>query len=675
MGKRFFSDEERGVIYEKSGGKCQSCGIELYGVFEADHVIPYSKGGLTNADNGQALCSECNKRKSNTYVNLPDLHIELRDWQEMAFDIYKAKVSRGQRNVVVNATPGAGKTWFGLYIARDALVSGFAGKIVVIVPTDELRFQWQREASMYFGIELASVFDSTHQFADDYHGIVTTYATIAARHGTSRDISGLISKYKTIAIVDEIHHVAESLRWGASLESALITCKSRLIITGTPFRSDRNRIPFVEYVPDGSANCLVCKADYSYGYGQALRDNVVRPVFFQTFDGDVSWLTKEGDLIESSFDEDLPSRQAAQRLRMAIHAKGDWLSSVLKEANSRLVEMRREDVRAAGLIVAKDTNHAWAIASLMNEIGIEPIVVTSKNENGEPDEMSSEKLSRFRDGDGSWIIAVKMVSEGVDIKRLRIGVWATNIQTEMFFRQVVGRILRVDSVGVDDQYALQYIPKLEPITVYAEAMKNERHHVIDDLNSIDDLLSELSKERELDGSCRNGYEILVGNAAYKSDIIYDESLYSIKELDSAKKFVLMAGETATEKEIVKVAKYLRLIGVVSSSETSSISVNGKSNGAVVAGKTLEGRKQELTKRGGVLSRLTAAIVSMTEGAIGYDDINREMNRRQGVTSRKSCTEEQLLQRVHMLKSWREACDSDGRWRELNPARYLCELPG
>lgn len=63
--KRLFNQNERMIIWRRSGEQCQSCKKTLtLEEMHADHVIPHRQGGLTTISNGQCLCPSCNLEKS-----------------------------------------------------------------------------------------------------------------------------------------------------------------------------------------------------------------------------------------------------------------------------------------------------------------------------------------------------------------------------------------------------------------------------------------------------------------------------------------------------------------------------------------------------------------------------------------------------------------------------------
>ena len=63
---RAFDDDIKREIYEKQNGICPHCG-EKFKIedMDADHIIPWSKGGKTVRENCQMLCAECNRKKGN----------------------------------------------------------------------------------------------------------------------------------------------------------------------------------------------------------------------------------------------------------------------------------------------------------------------------------------------------------------------------------------------------------------------------------------------------------------------------------------------------------------------------------------------------------------------------------------------------------------------------------
>jgi hypothetical protein len=68
--KRSFDSNERAAIYYRDGGVCQEsgCGIEVaFKDFHADHVLAWSKGGVTTLANAQLLCAIHNLSKGNRH--------------------------------------------------------------------------------------------------------------------------------------------------------------------------------------------------------------------------------------------------------------------------------------------------------------------------------------------------------------------------------------------------------------------------------------------------------------------------------------------------------------------------------------------------------------------------------------------------------------------------------
>lgn len=202
----------------------------------------------------------------------------LRAWQRKALVEY---LRRRSEDFTAVATPGAGKTTFALRIAAELLADGTVEAVTVVAPTEHLKIQWAESAARV-GIQLDAAFRNAdlHSSAD-FHGAVVTYAQVGMAPHVHRRRT---MTRRTLVILDEIHHAGDSRTWGDGVKAAFEPAVRRLMLTGTPFRSDDNPIPFVSY-ERGEDGLLRSRADSVYGYSDALREGVVRPVLFLAYSG------------------------------------------------------------------------------------------------------------------------------------------------------------------------------------------------------------------------------------------------------------------------------------------------------------------------------------------------------------------------------------------------------
>ncbi len=351
----------------------------------------------------------------------------LRAWQERAMAALGAWTT--PQPLLISAAPGAGKTRPALEFARAQLASRAIDAVVIACPTAPLTRQWAR-AAHELGIDLAPDADSPRPPAG-FHGVSVTYARIAK--SPNRWASAL--PRRTLVVADEAHHLGEELTWGVAFATAFAqTDRARwLLLSGTPFRSDATPIPGVSYDSDG-----IAEPDVAYTFAEAVADGVCRPVSFVAYDGTLSWRSGD-DVIESGFDTVLSTRESSRRYRTAISTElPDGLPRILSEADARLRTVRQDGhADAGGLVIAADSEHARQIAKLLREAtGRAPVVVLHA------EARAAAKLTAFRTSRDPWLVAVNMVSEGVDIPRLRVGVYATAAKTPLIFRQIVGRFVR-----------------------------------------------------------------------------------------------------------------------------------------------------------------------------------------------------------------------------------------
>jgi superfamily II DNA or RNA helicase len=431
----------------------------------------------------------------------------LRAWQQTALDDY---LMREPRDYLAVATPGAGKTTFALRIATELLDRHMIQQVTVVAPTEHLKHQWS-EAAQKVGIAIDPTYSgSTAATSRDYTGIAVTYAGVAAHPMLYRR---RVENRRTLVILDEIHHAGDALSWGDAISEAFEPAARRLALTGTPFRSDTSQIPFVTYSPDAQG-IRHSTADYTYGYGAALADGVVRPVIFMSYAGQLRWRTKSGDEIAASLGEPMTQDAISQAWRTALDPAGNWIGTVLRAADRRLDEVRRAVPDAGGLVIATDHNAARAYAKILRELtGTAPTIVLSD------DPKASKRIGEFTDSDKKWLVAVRMVSEGVDVPRLAVGVYATSISTPLFFAQAVGRFVRARRRG---ETASVFLPSVPSLVQFAHELELERDHVLDRRRRGED---DLWSEEE---------DMLIEADSTKDETLSDE--FSFKALESEANF-------------------------------------------------------------------------------------------------------------------------------------------
>lgn len=388
----------------------------------------------------------------------------LRAWQTEALDAY---FTHEPKDFLAAATPGAGKTTFALRLATELLRRRVIDRITVVTPTEHLKTQWA-DAAHKVGIRLDPHFTNAHKrHGKQFHGVAVTYAQIAMKPHVHKDLT---ESARTLVILDEVHHGGDALSWGDGIREAFSRAERRLSLTGTPFRSDTAPIPFVSYLPNRDG-VLVSQTDYDYGYGRALQDGVVRPVMFMVYAGSMRWRTRAGDEMEARLGQDNTKDVTSQAWRAALDPGGDWIPQVLTAANSRLSEVRHSIPDAAGLVIATDQDDARAYARILHTItGEQPTVVLSDEVGG------SQKIEEFSSSNNRWMVAVRMVSEGVDVPRLAVGVYATSASTPLYFAQAVGRFVRARRRG---ETASVFLPNVPSLLALAQELELQRDHALE----------------------------------------------------------------------------------------------------------------------------------------------------------------------------------------------------
>ena len=452
---------------------------------------------------------------------------KLRAWQAEALDAYFA---REPRDFLAAATPGAGKTTFALRLATELIARRVVDRITVVAPTEHLKRQWA-DAAHRVGIRLDPGYRNGAAFGGRrYHGIAVTYAQVAVRASLHKTIT---DSARTLVILDEVHHGGDALSWGDAIREAFEGATRRLSLTGTPFRSDTAPIPFVTYAPDAKG-IRTSLTDYSYGYGRALEDGVVRPIIFMAYAGKMRWRTRMGDEMEARLGEGDTKDVTAQAWRTALDPSGEWISSVLRAADVRLSEVRHAVPDAGGLVIATDQDSARAYATVLKGItGEEPTLVLSD------EKASSERIEQFAQSESRWLVAVRMVSEGVDVPRLAVGVYATSASTPLYFAQAVGRFVRTRRRG---EVATIFVPSVPALMNLAKSLELERDHALDRDTAPELLDDALLTAEEKGESASDGLMDEFEWKAIESDANFDHVLFDGTQFG-------FAAETGSDEEL------------------------------------------------------------------------------------------------------------------------------
>ena len=565
----------------------------------------------------------------------------LRAWQRRALTKY---LSAKPRDFLAVATPGAGKTTFALRVAAELLADRTVDQVTVVAPTEHLKHQWAQAAARV-GIALDSRFsNSTGQTSSDFHGVVVTYAQIAA-HPTRHRVR--TENRRTLVILDEIHHGGDAKSWGEGIREAFDSATRRLALTGTPFRSDDSAIPFVVYEPD-AAGFQRSKSDHTYGYADALADGVVRPVVFLAYSGEARWRDSAGEEFTARLGEPLSAEQTARAWRTALDPAGDWIPAVLSAADTRLGQLRAAGMSdAGGLVIASDQTAARAYAELLEALtGTRPTLVLSD------DPGSSSRIDEFSESEQRWMVAVRMVSEGVDVPRLAVGVYATSASTPLYFAQAIGRFVRSRRPGETASVFLPSVPVLLDLAAQLEA---QRDHVLGKPHRVkegfdDDLIADANKQKDEPGEEEKAFTSL-GADAELDQVIFDGSSFG----------------TATFSGSDEEADYLGLPGLLDAAQMRVLlrqRQDQQLNGRQAAGaETVQSREQP--NRDNAAERVASAqnlaalrrelngLVAMHHHRTGkpHGVIHGDLRRECGGPPTAIASADQLTERIATLRRW------------------------
>lgn len=387
--------------------------------YHVDHIKPVAAGGATSLDNAQLIPAKVNLMKGAKYM-------ELRQWQLEAKQAWERR--KPDSPFMLVAVPAGGKTFASLKLAQAWMLGGADRRIIVVVPTANLQEQWRDEAAD-LGVQLQTKeFGSASTFKHGFQGGAVTYSFVGLNSFVLRRIC---YSAPTMVIFDEVHHCGDEATWGDAVREAFLPSKEKLLLSGTPFRTDKTRIPFVNYDSDG-----FCIADFTFDYKRALREGVIRYLAFEYSKGSYNgW--RDGKEVSYDVHSEIAKDEGSQRLRHLLNPSGQYVADVIQEAHKRLMQVRETTPDAAALAACIDQGHAVEIADVIYKTtGCRPALIVSDGDK------ANSTVNEFRNSSREWVVAVRQVAEGTDIKRLQVLCYFTNCVTDLFFRQLVGRIQR-----------------------------------------------------------------------------------------------------------------------------------------------------------------------------------------------------------------------------------------
>lgn len=473
--KRRFSWRQRLILALVSGGRCAECGERLGKDFHADHIVPFSRAGETILRNGQALCARCNLKKGANSM-------QLREWQSDA--VAKALrwlVEKAEdKHFLINAAPGAGKTIAACVIAKSLLEMGRIDRVIVIAPRVQVVSQWSKDFHLVVGKFMGKVTGTDDKIEFD------VCATWAAIEGLQDAFQAVCQASRVLVICDEHHHAAVAAAWGTSANSAFSEAKYVLVLTGTPIRSDQKASVWLAYDDQGAIDHPE-DGTYTLTYGRAVDLGYCRPATFHRHEGRFTVDLEGGEHVVVSGKQEaeltptlkrIPGLQRAlnfYKLACTPQFEADnrtpridgYQGTMVQWASEKVDDLRYRMPNAGGLVIAPSIEMAEYMVKLIERMeGETPIIVHSQMQNAEG------RIEAFRHTDKRWLISVAMISEGVDIPRLRVLIYLSNALTELAFRQAIGRVVRTNGPD-DDTRAYVVMPSFEILEAFARRVEEE----------------------------------------------------------------------------------------------------------------------------------------------------------------------------------------------------------
>lgn len=406
-----------------------------------------------------------------------------RKWQQQFIDAYGLA---DKPEFLAVASVGAGKT----HAAMNLLAQMPSRRMLVVAPKLNVVSGWCSTARQH-GFHAHPGYEpgldrKVGLSADKYRVVAVTYQALAMSPHLYRMLT---ATGDWLVVFDEIHHLdTTGGAWGSAAEQAFKTAGKvspniRVLgLSGTPWRTEGDPIPFVNYIGDR------VNPDYSYSYAAAVSDRVVRRPQFVAIDADAQIMGPDG--FKELRVEDARGNDIPRVIRSAIHHESEWLYLAIKQGYEMVQQDRAGLVPNAAMIIhTKDISTAREVAQVTRTVtGSDAVLVTS-GENDSGDEAAGA-IARFAASNDPVLVAVDMASEGTDIPRLTVGIHATNVRTRMDFEQRFGRLVRLTeserAEGARHAVAKYIIPAAQPHVEYARSIYDEVNELLRDKQETED---------------------------------------------------------------------------------------------------------------------------------------------------------------------------------------------
>ncbi len=366
----------------------------------------------------------------------------LRPHQRAAVDAALAKPHGGTLTAVI--PPGGGKTILALAVVDALFKAGRIDAVAVFTPRlglcSQFELDWQAVRAHFQPGAMGPI---VHRENAAIHalrtfGYVSSYQSLCADPAVHRRFARRHSGRLAI-VCDEAHYLGEKLYGsGDTTQAARIlsdlgehaACK--IVMTGTPYRSDENPIVFAKY--DHQGNIV---ADVQITYADGVAQGFLRPFDAVLFDGRLYQTRRRqrrGRAVYAT--EEIELRHTAQQLTRVATDPHFWQVAA-RHAFEKVKELQEIWPRYCGIAGCATQEHARQVADYLQSLGARCLLAVSDDSN------AHENLRAFKRGGWDMLVTVGMAHVGYDHKPIAVAAVLNGIREYNWLDQFTMRAGRV----------------------------------------------------------------------------------------------------------------------------------------------------------------------------------------------------------------------------------------